>query len=291
MKDTRFTFSRHRGAVWVCDIAKSSQFLNDNESVESIEQYLPRLHWLAKAAVNASGGDFVKWTGDGFLAWFPINLHRELGIKLMNIINMIEQLTIINNTTNLGVNGKNKFRLKHGLTVEHDALVTTVFDENGKHHDLIGRAVVLAFRLAEMKASFPGIVTQKEVLEALNKENKLRINFKKLNLNSDEILKYFKGDKWGTRSLYSSANRPPRRRTAGAVLRQAKRAIADAEKPATIDDEPNLVIREFMKDLQSGPSWTQEVLRDYVAFVREDLLETLKVVVNALESSSEISAQ
>ena len=65
MKDTSFTFNRQRGVVWVCDIERSSRLLNDNESVEAIEEYLPRLHWLAKVSASAADGNFVKWTGDG----------------------------------------------------------------------------------------------------------------------------------------------------------------------------------------------------------------------------------
>jgi len=29
--------------------------------------------------VESAGGRFIKWTGDGFLAWFETPLHRELG--------------------------------------------------------------------------------------------------------------------------------------------------------------------------------------------------------------------
>ena len=291
MKDTSFTFSRHRGVVWVCDIEKSSRFLNDNESAEVIEEYLPRLHWLARVAANAADAEFIKWTGDGFLAWFPIDLHRELGLQIVKVVKVIEQLTIINNVTRLGVKGKIKPRLKHGLTFEHDALVTTVSDDQGEHRDLIGRAVVLAFRFAGMKVGFPGIVTQREIIEALKKENYSKLDFSKLPLSAEERLKYFKGDRWGTSSLYASVKRTPRRKTANAVLRQAKKAIADAEKPATISDEADPIIRKFMEDLQLGPLWTQEVLGDYVTFVRETLLGTLKEVVRVLESPPERPAQ
>ena len=86
MKDTSFTFNRQRGLVWVCDIERSSRLLNDNESVEAIEEYLPRLHWLAKVSASAADGNFVKWTGDGFLAWFPIDLHRELGLHVVKVV-------------------------------------------------------------------------------------------------------------------------------------------------------------------------------------------------------------
>ena len=291
MKDTSFTFERQRGVVWVCDIERSSRLLNDNESVEAIEEYLPRLHWLAKVFASAADGNFVKWTGDGFLAWFPIDLHRELGLQVVKVVKVISQLTVINNITRLGIQGKIRFRLKHGLTAEHDALVTTVSDEQGEHYDIIGRAVVLAFRFAGMKVGFPGIVTQREVVEALKKENYSQINFKKLPLSSEERLRYFKGDRWGTSSLFASAERTPRRKTVSATLHQAKKAIVEAEKPATIGDETDPVIRKFMEVLQSGPLWTQEVLREYTTFLHEDLLGALKNAVRTLESSPERPTQ
>ena len=201
MKETSFTFDRGRGVVWVCDIQKSSRFLNDNESVRAIEEYLPRLHWLGKVAVTAAGGHFVKWTGDGFLAWFPIALHRDLSSQAARAIQIAREITLINNITGLGIEGNTRFRLKHGLTVEHDALLTKVHDENGEYFDLIGRSVVLAFRLAGMKVHFPGIVTTREIVEETTGENLSSIKFKKVNLSADERLRYFKGDRWGTANL------------------------------------------------------------------------------------------
>ena len=97
MKETIFSFERGRGVVWVCDVANSSKYLNDDESVMTMEGFLPRLHWVAKLAVNAAGGQFVKWTGDGFLGWFPIELHRELGSQSAKVMEIIWCLTLMNN--------------------------------------------------------------------------------------------------------------------------------------------------------------------------------------------------
>ena len=155
MKETKFSFERGRGLVWVCDVTNSSKYLNDDESVMAIEEFLPRLHWVAKAAVNAAGGHFVKWTGDGFLGWFPIELHRELGSQSAKVIEIIWHLSVINNVTKLGIEGSIPFHLRHGLTIEHDALITNISDEQGEFLDLIGRSVVLAFRLSGIKAGFP----------------------------------------------------------------------------------------------------------------------------------------
>ena len=197
MDETIFTFDRGRGIVWVCDIEKSSKFLNSDESAQAIEHYLPRLHWLGRIAVTAAGGHFIKWTGDGFLGWFPTELHRELGSQAAQVVHMIWQITVLNNITRLGVEGNVAIRLKHGLTVEHDALITKISDRNGHHFDLIGRAVVLAFRLSGIKAAFPGIVTQREIVEAIERENTPKVKFRKMNLRAEEKAKYFKGDRWG----------------------------------------------------------------------------------------------
>jgi class 3 adenylate cyclase len=65
-----FEFERSRGIVWVCDLSKSSTFLNDNDTASALESFLPRLYWASAMTVEAAGGRFIKWTGDGFLAWF-----------------------------------------------------------------------------------------------------------------------------------------------------------------------------------------------------------------------------
>jgi class 3 adenylate cyclase len=81
-----FEFHRSRGIVWVCDVAGSTSRLNSEDGVEDTEVFLPRLYWTAVLAVESAGGKFVKWTGDGFLAWFETALHREIrqGDKAMS---------------------------------------------------------------------------------------------------------------------------------------------------------------------------------------------------------------
>ena len=112
-----------------------------------------------------------------------------------------------------------------------------VTDEHGEHFDLIGRSVVLAFRLTGMKADFPSIVSQREIVEATIKEGISQIKFKKLNLSAEDRQRYFKGERWGTTNLYSSAERRPRPRSTNSLLRTVRKTIAEAEKPQTIQDE------------------------------------------------------
>ena len=77
----------------------------------------------------------MKWTGDGFLALFPIALHRELASKSPDVIEAIWHLTVMNNVTRLGVTERIPFHLRHGVTVEHDALITKISEEHGESID------------------------------------------------------------------------------------------------------------------------------------------------------------
>lgn len=171
--------------------------------------------------------------------------------------------------------------------MEHDALLTKVTDDKGEHFDLAGRAVVLAFRLTGMKASFPSIITQREIVEAIEKENVSRVRFRSLKLSAEDRLKYFRGERWGTSSLYSSTERKSHSKSKSAVLRMVKKTIAEAEKPQTVDDETDPMIKQFMIDLLSGPAWTREVFKDYMKFLREDMLGALKLAERALGSLPE----
>lgn len=284
MEEHAFTFERGRGVVWVCDIQNSSKYLNDNASAEAIEEFLPRLQWLGRVVVRIAGGDFVKWTGDGFLAWFPIELHRNLGNQAATVLQVIWHLTAINNVTALGIEGITKFRLRHGLTVEHDALITKVSDGDAEHTDIMGRSVVLAFRLSGISASFPGVITQREIVEAIDKENASKITFKRLALSADEKLKHFKGERWGTKNLFQSAERRPRTRTLKSLLRLAKKAIERAENTGDEIGKSVAVTAMLVEELQSGPRWANQVLDDYALYLREDMLGSLKTIVRHLEN-------
>ena len=286
IEETKFSFERARGVVWVCDIKDSSKFLNDNDSAHAIEEYLPRVHWLGRIAISAAGGIFVKWTGDGFLGWFPIALQRDLGTQAAKVLQAIWHLTLMNNVTRLGVNTDVKLRLRHGLTMEHDALITTVSDGLGNNLDLIGRSVVLAFRLAGMKATFPNIITQREIVEASSEYDDAPLKFRKLNLSAEDRMRYFKGERFGTGNLYASTERKHRIRSKESLLRMVTNTISEVENPSDDAAGVDTTTWNFICQLQSGPQWSREVLNNYFRFVREDLLGTLKTVASALEATA-----
>jgi hypothetical protein len=277
-----FEFDRSRGIVWVCDVAGSSSRLNSESGVEDTEAFLPRLYWTAALAVEAAGGTFIKWTGDGFLAWFETPLHRDLGRASKRCLEAVWHLTVLVNVTQLGLAPKRHFKIRHGVTYEQDALLTKISHLGGfRSLDLIGRAVVLAFRLSGVAAEFPGITTQRDIVEASGVVP--AFDFRKWKPSADEYLKCFKDERWGTHALYVSGAKNPRPRSKAANLRLAKSAIEKAEGKKTPDDAELGFAHGFLAGMTSGPEWSQKVVADYTRFVREELLGSVKAMLRAVE--------
>lgn len=258
-----FGFARERGVVWVCDIANSASFLNDNTTAEQIETYLPRLHWVGAQIVQGLGGKF-KWTGDGFLAWFPVTLHRGLEDLVPAIFHDIQFLTILNNVSRLALpEGSKKFRLRHGVAIEHDGLVMSI--DNGSHTsvDVIGRSVVLAFRLSGIRTAFPNVVVTREVLDAARAHSSCPIKFAKLKVSKQERDKYFKGEKWGTQALFHSVDHPPRKRSLKRTISSTERVIKVVEN---VEEEDSSYMKSgtaFAHAVLNGPPWAREAMRQY----------------------------
>src|SRR5712691_1607269 len=125
----KLKFSRRRGIVWVCDIVESSKHLNSDTSVADFETFLQRMYWLAPLVVEAAGGRFIKWTGDGFLAWFEIALHRQLGQTASAVFKAARDLTIMVNVSQLALSPQKKVRIRHGIAYEQDALMVSAHEK------------------------------------------------------------------------------------------------------------------------------------------------------------------
>jgi len=280
----KFDFERTRGIAWVCDLAGSSRYLNDDKAADVLEQFLPRLYWTASLIVDAAGGKFIKWTGDGFLAWFPTPLYRQLSVQAPKAFRAAQHLTLIVNVTQLGLKPDQKFRLRHGMAYEQDALATKITYPGGfELLDLTGRGIVFAFRLSGISAEFPGIVTQKELASTMSRNPAPLINFRKWQPQGEDKLKYFKGERWGTSSIYVSSKVPQKPKSANAVIKHAKRVMARAEGESSMTDEEFGFARRFQEGMHSGPDWCSDVMEQYLSFVRNDLLGNLKSVIPILE--------
>jgi class 3 adenylate cyclase len=279
-----FHFQRTRGIVWVCDIVGSSRYLNDNSTADDLEVFLPRLYWTAVNVVEAAGGKFIKWTGDGFLAWFETPLHRDLGATAATVFEAVWQLTLFINVTQLALSPQKPFRVRHGITYEHDALLTRITHIGGHESlDITGRAVVLAFRLSGISAAFPHIATQAELVNAHKEEPKIHLDFRKLILSAEDRLKYFKSEAWGTRSLFVSGERKKTLRTKNGVIRQAKKAIAAAEESGKPKHSESGFTKRFIELFSAGPDWCKAALDEEARFIREELLSSLKQVVATMD--------
>jgi class 3 adenylate cyclase len=285
MTQIDFQFRRSRGIVWVCDIVSSSSYLNDNETADDLEEFLPRFHWFSNAIVTAAGGRFIKWVGDGFLAWFETELHRHIPEKSYAVIQAAYHLTNILNVTQLDIAPKKKFRVRHGMTFEHDAHLTKILHEDGHEDlDITGRAVVLAFRLATVNAHHPNIVAEKQIVEGFRGKGPIRITFRKWAVKSDDRLKHFKGQRWGTKSIYRSSETTSKSLSLKSLVSRVKRFIRIAEEPP---DDSNFPPSEFTKKLVqsmfSGPQWAVQSICDFAVFVG-GMIEPLKEFVELVES-------
>jgi class 3 adenylate cyclase len=277
----RFGFRRARGIVWVCDIPRSSSFLNDNTTAGPLEEFLPRLYVVANFITAAAGGRLVKWTGDGFLSWFETPLHRDIETLARSAFWAARDLTFLVNVTQLGVKSEKKLRVRHGLMYEHDALVLNIgHTDEYSSIDLIGRGVVLANRLASVQAKYPSIVTHRELVQVGEQYAK----FKFWRVSKDDRLKYFKGERWGTNDLYVSEERKIKRKSLKSLIRQGEAAIKKADHGGDPGEASLKYVTSFVDSMLNGPTWCRDVMVEETRFIERDLKGSLQQVINVLKS-------
>lgn len=270
-----FKFERTRGIVWVCDIERSSAFLNDPDLIDDIESFLPRFYYVSKLMVETFGGEFLKWTGDGFLAFFKVELERDLLRIAEEIFEASFHLSFISKFTKMGLNPKKEFLIRHGITYEKDALLMKIQTEEDKNRvDIIGRAVVLAFRLSSVRAHFPSIVTVKELVQRGADE------FIVWKPTIEEKLRFFKGEKYGTDKIRISGTKEKTRKDLekeGKLF--AKKVSSRIEKVKSGKDKE--LILKLIKKLELGPSWCKEISKI--------LKNKIEPIVDSLKIFNEIS--
>ena len=147
--------------------------------------------------------------------------------------------------------------------------------------DLMGRAVVLAFRLSSVATTFPGITTHRDVIEAVG--NGSTFAFRKWKPTREERLKFFKDEKWGTNALFVSGARKPRIQSKATALKLAKSAIEKAESKLPADDPSFMFANSLLQGMANGPEWSRAVVVEYSRFVREELLASLKAITSVME--------
>jgi class 3 adenylate cyclase len=284
--DAQTQFSRLRAVLWICDIAGSSSRLNDPKTVDATEEFLKRFFWISALLVKHSGGVVGKWTGDGFLAAYRVPLERDLGLWAGRAITAAWHMSVLVNTTQLGVSCPQRFRLRHGVAFEPDAILVSHNLSPSTSTDIIGRGVVLAFRFSGVTANdLPGVVTHKRIVDAAREVRVPGVEFRRLRLGREEVLKYFKGERRGTSDVYVSVDlsklkrRVPSRRSG---VTQAKRVLETAVQQYVPSKRGEWVVG-FIRSLEAGPPWARDVVRRYEHNVR-DLFDLLRTVVAKLET-------
>ena len=276
---------RDRGLIWVCDISKSSSYINNDDLAEDFETFLPRLHWASSLAIDSVGGEFIQWTGDGFIAWFPLKVERELGRTSNRILEAIWHFSAFINITQLCVHSPRPFRIRHGLTYEPDALVTSTTHQDGHVSKIIsGRNVVLAFRLSGVEADFPNVATQNKIVQDLSTRTKNLANLKKWVLSEDQHLKYFKGEKQGTTGLYVSGRAKLNQPRADAWISKAEALIARADGGRGRSNVESAFVDNFFHHLTRSDDhgWCRDSLDAYVDFARAGMGGSLGRVLDTL---------
>ena len=280
----KFQFSRSRGIVWVCDIVNSSKYLNNNESADELEEFLQRFYWTSAIIVEAAGGKFVKWTGDGFIAWLETPLHRELGTRINTFFKAAWHLSFLVNVTQLGLKPLKNFKIRHGITYEQDALLTTItHSDEHKSLDITGRAAVLAFRLSGIQSDFPNITTQRELVQASRADGSFSIGFKKWLPSDEDKLRYFKGNSWGLNSIYISGSFRKRTPSLSAIIKNTSRVIKKAESHLPDSQKDTDFSANFLARMNAGPDWCKDVTNELLRFTKEEMLDTLKKVLSSLK--------
>jgi hypothetical protein len=231
-------------------------------------------------AVEAAGGQFIKWTGDGFLAWFETPLHRLIPENISNVFRAAYLMTTLVNITQLGMKPK-RFQIKHGICFEHDALLIKITHSDHQSVDLIGRAVVLAFRLSGLPSGFPCIATQKDLVAASLAP--VGYSWAKKTLSAEERLKYFKGESWGTTSIYVSKNEIKKRPTSKrSVVKSIKKAVSRFETISSEDLDEHSFTAKFIVKMLNGPEWCDEAIKQYTDYTVE-IYKLLKKTLPEIE--------
>jgi class 3 adenylate cyclase len=273
---SKFEGHRSRGIVWVCDIASSSKYLNNNQSAEALETFLQRLLYMSIIFVEAAGGKFVKWTGDGFLAWFETPLLRDAGDIASSVLRAAWTLSFYVNVCQLCVKAPVKFKIRHAVTLEHDALFIDLAYSGKTAIDVLGRAIVLAFRLSSIKAEFPGVVTHRELLKLTKDTSTMR--FKKIKLSKEEKLKYFKGENWGTSDIFASGGKARPYKNLKAKIKRMKKVV-EMDKS---DSKHMQFAAKMLTEIATGPDWCQKVQKEMNNFVGK-MRKYIKEAVPILE--------
>ena len=156
-------------------------------------------------------------------------------------------------------------------------LIKIFEDQDNYTLDLIGRAVVLAFRLSGIQTYFPGIVTEKEIVT----NNSDYGIFEQWEPSQNDILKYFKGEEHGLDSIYVSTKKEYQKLDLSSLTEKTNKTLENLKNPDIKDETEH--IPNFIELMKEGPEWCQEIVDLETKFITEQLVNSLKKVSRLLK--------
>jgi hypothetical protein len=129
-------------------------------------------------------------------------------------------------------------------------------------------------------------VTQKEIVEASRSYKWSNTSFTKRNFTSTEIERFFKGEKWGTKTIYVTYEKVRKPAGISSVINQAKKAIRAAEGEAKVPEMKQKYAEVFINKMLKGPQWCRDIIMEFDRNAK-NLTKILQKVLQIIEKSSE----
>ena len=141
------------------------------------------------------------------------------------------------------------------------------------------------FRISGVEADFPNVATQQKIVQALSSRTKNLMNLKRWTLTEAQLLKYFKGEKMGTTSLYVSGRPKVSQSRADTWITRAESLLARAESGRRRTPVESTFVENFFPDLvqSKGQDWCEESLDIYVRFLKENMLGSLQKALDVIK--------
>ena len=168
-------------------------------------------------------------------------------------------LTFMNNFTKMDTKINEGVLLRHGIAFEEDALITTINSDDMKGTDILGRNVVLAFRLSSFEHLFPNISIHGDLV---SDGLKYYDSLKKLDLTDEQIAKIFKGQKYQTDNLYQlDISNSYKKHKNEPLKEKLESLINDLEKPEITEKKrKDYSFYERLDNLLlAGPVWAKNI--------------------------------
>lgn len=144
---------------------------NYNRNPTIYKEFLRRFYTFTSSCIESAGGDLVKFTGDGFLALWP--LHDSDFRKNSKICEIVEvtafSLSGMIKISELDLEIESETFLRQGITIEENATeVEYGSPESNFEYDYLGTMINLSFFIPKIPEVWPYMAVHKDFIELKN---------------------------------------------------------------------------------------------------------------------------